>query len=54
MYSTFLTLSPFVRYNLENVKVPLLWVMKGSYLGFGSPQQQIDMHARSKITFIVL
>ncbi len=33
---------------------PLLWVIKGSYLGFGSPQQQVDMHARSKTTFIVL
>ncbi len=33
------------------VKVPL---MKGSYFGFGSPQQQFDMHARSKDTFIVL
>ncbi len=28
--------------------------MKGSYFGFGSPQQQIDMHAKSKNTFIVL
>ncbi len=36
------------------VKVPLLWVMKCSYFGFGSPQQQADMHARSKNTFIVL
>ncbi len=35
-------------------KVPLLWVMKGSYFGFGSPQLQVDMHARSKNTFIVL
>ncbi len=26
--------------------------MKGSYFGFGSPQQQVDMHARSKNTFI--
>ncbi len=24
--------------------------MKGSYFGFVSPQQQVDMHARSKIT----
>ncbi len=24
--------------------------MKGSYFGFGSPQQQVDMHARSKNT----
>ncbi len=32
-------------------KVPLLWVIKGSYFGFGSPQQQVDMHARSKNTF---
>ncbi len=31
-------------------KVPLLWVMKRSYFGFGSPQQQVDMHARSKNT----
>ncbi len=22
--------------------------MKGSYFGFGSPQQQVDMHAKSK------
>ncbi len=29
-------------------KVSLLWVMKGSYSGFGSPQQQVDMHVRSK------
>ncbi len=36
------------------IKVPLLWVMKGSYFGFGSPQQQVDMHERSKNTFIVL
>ncbi len=36
------------------LKVPLLWVMKGSYFGFGSPQQKVDMHARSKNTFIVL
>ncbi len=36
------------------VKVPLLWVMKGSYFGFVSPQQQVDMHARSKNTIIVL
>ncbi len=36
------------------IKVPLLWVMKGSYFGFGSPQQQVDIHARSKNTFIVL
>ncbi len=28
--------------------------MKGSYFGFGSPQQQVDMHARSQNTFIVL
>ncbi len=34
------------------LKVPLLRVMKGSYFGFGSPQQQVDMHARSKNTFI--
>ncbi len=27
--------------------------MKGSFFGFGSPQQQVDMHARSKNTFIV-
>ncbi len=27
-------------------KVPLLWIMKGSYFGFGSPQQQVDMHAK--------
>ncbi len=26
----------------------------GSYFGFGSPQQQVDMHARSKNTFIIL
>ncbi len=28
--------------------------MKGSYFGFGSPQQQVDMHVMSKNTFIVL
>ncbi len=29
--------------------------MKGSYFGFVSPQQQVDMHARSKKpTFIAL
>ncbi len=27
---------------------------KGSYFGFGSPKQQVDMHARSKSTFIFL
>ncbi len=36
------------------LKVPLLWVMKGSYFGFGSPQQQVNMHARSINSFIVL
>ncbi len=36
------------------LKVPLLLVMKGSYFGFGSPQQQVDMHARSKNTSIFL
>ncbi len=36
------------------LKAPLLWVMKGSYFGFGSPQQQVDMHARSKNTLIFL
>ncbi len=28
--------------------------MKGSYFGFGSSQQQVAMHARSKNYFIVL
>ncbi len=28
--------------------------MKGSYFTFGSPQQQVDMHAMSENTFIVL
>ncbi len=28
--------------------------MKGSYFGFGGLQQQVDMHARSKNTFIFL
>ncbi len=28
-------------------KVPLLWVMKGSYFGFGSPQQQSHIQART-------
>ncbi len=32
-------------------KVPPLRVMKGSYFSFGSPQQQVDMHAKSKNTF---
>ncbi len=27
---------------------------EGSYFGFGSPQQQVDMHARPKNPFIVL
>ncbi len=40
--------------SLLSVKVPLLWVMKGSYFGFGSPQQQVDIYARSTNTFIVL
>ncbi len=35
---------------MQMFKVPLLCVMKGSYFGFGSPQQQVDMHARSKNT----
>ncbi len=39
---------------LLRIKVPLLCAMKGSYFGFGSPQQQVDMHARSQNTFIVL
>ncbi len=38
----------------NSLKVPLLWVMKCSYFGFGSPQQQVDIHARSKNTFIFL
>ncbi len=38
----------------NNFNVPLLWVMKSSYFGFGSTQQQVDMHARSQNTFIVL
>ncbi len=32
-------------------KVPLIWVMKGSYFSFGGPQQQVDMHARSNFFF---
>ncbi len=36
---------------INNIKVPLLWIMKGSYFG---PQPQVNMHARSKNTFIVL
>ncbi len=43
-----------VIYILKYIKVPLLLVIKGSYFGFGSPQQQVDMGARSKNTFIVL
>ncbi len=39
---------------LKYLKVALLWIMKGSYFGFGSPQQQVDMHVRSKNTFIFL
>ncbi len=35
-------------------KVPLFWLMKGSYFGFGSPQQQVDIHERSKNTLIFL
>ncbi len=40
---------------MKCVKVPLLWVMKGSYFGFGSTQQQVDMHVNFffKNTFIV-
>ncbi len=34
--------------SLLSVKVPLLWVKKGSYFGFRSPQQKVVMHARSK------
>ncbi len=34
----------------QYLKVPLLWVMKGSYFGFGIPQQQVERHARSKNT----
>ncbi len=41
-------------HHMNIIKVPLLWVMKGSYFVFGSPQQQTDMHARSKNTFIFL
>ncbi len=50
------SLKPFIKCLLDavSVKVPLLWVMKGSYFGFGSPQQQVDMHARSKNTLIFL
>ncbi len=33
------------------VKVPLLWVMKGSYFGFGSPQQQVDMQGQKTLSF---
>ncbi len=40
------------QFPFDILKVPLLWVMKGSYFGFGSPQQQVDMHARSKNTLI--
>jgi len=29
-------------------KVPLLWHLKGSYFCFGSPQQHVYKHARSK------
>ncbi len=36
----------------KNFNVPLLWVMKGSYFGFGSPQQQDDMHVRSKLFYL--
>ncbi len=32
------------------LKVPLLWVMKGSYFGFGSPQQQVDISMQSQKT----
>ncbi len=43
--------SPEIQHWIMDIKVHLLWViMKGSYFGFGSPQQQIDMHARSKNT----
>ncbi len=39
---------------LLSFKVPLLWVMKGSCFGFGSPQQQVNMHARSKNIIICI
>jgi len=35
-------------FHQKYLKVSLLWIIKGSYFGFGSPQQQVDMHARSK------
>ncbi len=33
--------------NIEKVafKVPLLWLMKGSYLVFGVPNNRVDMRA---------
>ncbi len=30
----------------HHIKVSLLWVMKGSYFGFGSPQQQVGMQGQ--------
>ncbi len=48
-----LLFSPFESIMLYYIST-LLWVMKGSYFGFGSPQQQVDIHARLKNTFIFL
>jgi len=33
--------------------VPLLWVIEGSYFGFGSSQQLVDMQARLKTLFFL-
>ncbi len=54
IWSTLLVHIQYIFFFSKVSKVPLLWVMKGSYFGFGSPQQQVDMHAMLKNTLIVL
>ncbi len=43
-----------IRFSELIIKQPLLWVIKGCFFGFENPQQQVDMHARSKNTFIFI
>ncbi len=37
-----------------NIKVPLIWVIKGSYFGFGSPNNRLKCMQGQKNTFIFL
>ncbi len=37
-----------------SLKCPYYGLWKVHLFGFGSPQQQVDMHASSKNTFIIL